>query len=172
MSCDLKPSEVPGPHHTGDVTPLLQEPWDLVIAHPTCTYLANSGVRWRVERDEWAEVRAAANFFDACLNANAPFVAVENPVMHKYAGIRKPDFTVQPWQFGDDFKKRTCFWTKGLPPLVPTSRLDGSTAAAQCHLEAPGPERQRNRSVTYPGLARAIATQWGDLVTATRWAAQ
>lgn len=170
VSCDLQPSETPGPHIQGDVRYLLQAPWDLVIAHPTCTYLANSGVRWRVEREEWQQVADAAQFFRACFNANAPRVAVENPVMHKYArnqGIGKPAFTVQPWQFGDDYKKRTCFWTRGLPPLEPTSALDGSTAQAECHREPPGPNRKRNRSRTYPGLARAMAEQWGqpDLFT-------
>jgi len=160
----MQPSETPGPHIQGDVRYLLTAPWDLVIAHPTCQYLANSGVRWRVERSEWAEVAAAAEFFRACLNANAPRVAVENPVMHKYGrdqGIGPHSFSVQPWQFGDDFKKRTCFWTRGLPPLVPTSGLTGATAVAECHREPPGPDRARNRSRTYPGLAEAMADQWG-----------
>jgi hypothetical protein len=77
---------------------------------------------------------------------------------------RGPDFTVQPWQFGDDFKKRTCFWTRGLPALVPTSALDGTTARAECHLASPGPDRWKDRSRTYPGLARAMAEQWGALL--------
>lgn len=170
VSCDLQPSETPGPHIQGDVRYVLQAPWDLVIAHPTCTYLANSGVRWRVERKEWAEVAAAAEFFRACLSANAPRVAVENPVMHKYAkahGIGEPSFSVQPWQFGDNVKKRTCFWTRGLVPLVPTSDLDGSTAVAEVHNEPPGPDRARNRSRTPLGLADAMAEQWSapDLFT-------
>lgn len=166
VSCDLKPSETDGPHIQGDVRPHLRRRWAGVIAHPTCQYLANSGVRWRVERQEWAAVQAGAAFFLECLSANAPKVAVENPVMHRYArGIigRGPDFTVQPWQFGDDFKKRTCFWTRGLPPLLPTSDLDGSTAHAAVHREPPGPNREANRSRTYPGLAAAIAEQWGLL---------
>lgn len=163
ISCDMLPSEAPGPHIQGDVLPLLSEPWDMVIAHPPCTYLANSGVRWRVERQEWAEVKAAGDFFLACLNANAPCVAVENPVMHKYGREvigRGPDFTVQPWQFGDNERKRTCFWTRGLPPLVATSSLDGTTAGTSIHREAPGPDRKRNRSRTFPGIADAIAQQW------------
>src|SRR6056297_904353 len=119
VSCDLLPSESPGPHIQGDVRELLREPWDLVIAHPPCTYLANSGVRWRVERGEWEQIAEAAEFFRACLGANAPCVAVENPVMHRYgreAVGRGPNFTVQPWQFGDPLRKRTCFWVRGLPP--------------------------------------------------------
>jgi hypothetical protein len=172
VSVDLLPSEDDDADHIiGDVRPYLSLPWDLVIAHPPCDYLANSGVRWRVERQEWAEVRAGAEFFLECLNANAPRVAVENPVMHKYAREiigRGPDFTVQPWQFGDDFKKRTCFWTRGLPPLQPTSNLDGSTADAAVWREPPGPNRKANRSRTYPGIAEAIASQWGAIDTASR----
>ena len=169
ISCDLLPSEAPGPHIQGDVRALLREPWALVIAHPPCTYLANSGVRWlKTDPARWGRMRKGAEFFFACLNANAPLVAVENPVMHGHArdligGIR-PQFTVQPWQFGDDFKKRTCFWTRNLPPLNPTSTLDGSTAQAECHLASPGPDRWKERSRTYPGLARAMAEQWGALL--------
>jgi hypothetical protein len=163
-SCDLLPSDDGSAYHVqGDVRAMLREPWDLVIAHPPCTRLCNSGVRWLAERNLWRELEGAIIFFQACLNANAPRVAVENPVMHKYARDRigSASFTVQPWQFGDDAKKRTCFWTRGLPPLVPTSDLDGSTARAECHLASPGPDRWKKRSRTYPGIAKAIASQWG-----------
>lgn len=166
VSCDLLPTESPGPHIQGDVRSILGEDWDLVIAHPPCTRLCNSGVRWLHERDLWGDMREAAKFFLECLNAPAPRVAVENPVMHKYAREivgRGPDFTVQPWQFGDNEKKRTCFWTKGLPPLRPTSNLDGSDARARCHRMPPGPDRWKARSTTYPGIAKAMATQWGAL---------
>ena len=165
VSCDLLPTEVPGPHMQGDVRPLLRQPWDLVIAHPPCTYLCNSGVRWiHTDPTRMQKVGEGAAFFLECLNANAARVAVENPVMHKYAREmigRGPDFTVQPYQFGDDEKKRTCFWTRGLPPLVPTSDLDGSTAAQSVHKAPPGPDRWKERSRTFPGLARALASQWG-----------
>jgi hypothetical protein len=163
VSCDLEASETDGPHIIGDVSDLLRRRWAGVVAHPPCDYLANSGARWRVERDEVAEVARAAAFFRLCLSANSPRVAVENPIMaHAVARVgRRPDFTVQPWQFGDNFKKRTCFWTRGLPRLVPTSDLDGSTAVAAVHLEPPGPDRKRIRSRTYPGMAAAIAAQWG-----------
>ena len=171
ISCDLLPTDAPGPHIQGDVAPLLSQSWDLVIAHPPCTFLCNSGVRWLHERPErWDEMRKGAEFFIACLNANAPMVAVENPVMHKYALEiigRKPNFTVQPWQFGDNFKKRTCFWTKGLSPLLPTSELDGLTAKASCHLASPGPLRWKERSATYQGIANAIARQWGKTPSET-----
>ena len=169
VSCDLLPSEDNSPHHIqGDVRALLCQPWAMVIAHPPCTYLANSGVRWRVDRQEWEQVADGAQFFLACLNANASFVAVENPVMHKYAREivgRKANFSVQPWQFGDPAKKRTCFWTNGLPPLTPTSNLTAADAKPDCHYASPGPDRWKERSRTYPGIASAIADQWGAILT-------
>lgn len=163
ISCDLLSTERPGPHHQGDVRPLLKEFWDLVIAHPPCTRLCNSGVRWLKERNLWDEMERDAQFFLDCFNANAPRVAVENPVMHCYAReiIGKHTFTVQPWQFGDNVKKRTCFWTRGLANLVPTSFLDGATAEPRVHSASPSSDRWKDRSRTYPGLARAMATQWG-----------
>ncbi len=167
-SADLLPAEDGALHHIqGDVRWLLRQPWDLVIAHPPCTRLCNSGVRWLAERDLWQDMREGAAFFLECLNANAPRVAVENPVMHKYAREivgRGPDFTVQPWQFGDPAKKRTCFWTRGLPPLTPTSDMSADMARADCHLASPGPDRWRERSRTYPGIAKALASQWGGNV--------
>ena len=161
MSCDLLPSETPGPHHQGPVSNLLTQPWDMVIAHPPCTRLCNSGVRWLHERNLWDEMRAAAEFFLECLNANAPMVAVENPVMHRHARAIVgcgPDFTVQPWQFGHGEVKRTCFWTRGLPPLEPTNIVSGR--AAKVHKASPGPERWKVRSRTYLGIAEAMAEQW------------
>lgn len=172
MSCDFLPTERPGPHHQGDVRPLLREPWDLVIAHPSCTRLCNSGVRWLAERDLWDEMREAASFFLECLNANAPRVAVENPVMHKYAREivgRGPDFSIQPWQAGDPEKKRTCFWTRGLPPLKGRSLLTASDANSSCHLASPGPDRWKERSLTHIGIAWSMAYQWGDNDPKTTW---
>jgi len=166
-SCDLLPADdgETERHIISDVREVLRMSWDLVIAHPPCTRLCNSGVRWLAERDLWDEMRDGAALFLDCLNANAQRVAVENPVIHGYARKiigRGPDFTVQPWQFGDDFKKRTCFWTRGLPPLVPTSNLDGSTARPEVHHASPGPDRWKLRSKTYPGIAWAMADQWGN----------
>lgn len=169
-SCDLLPAEDDSHfHRQGDVTRFLRERWDIVIAHPPCTYLCNSGVRWLHERPErWKLMEEGADFFLACLAANADFVAVENPVMHKYAREivgRGPDFTVQPWQFGDPAKKRTCFWTRGLPPLTPTSDMTAQDARADCHRASPGPDRWKERSRTYPGIAEAMAQQWGAFVS-------
>jgi hypothetical protein len=165
VSCDLLPTEVDGPHIQGDVTEQLRRRWAGVVAHPPCTRLCNSGVRWLAERDLWADMREGVAFFLACLNANAPHVAVENPVMHGHARalIGPASFTVQPWQFGDPAKKRTCFWTRGLPPLRPTSTLTAADAKPDCHHASPGPDRWKLRSRTYPGIARAIAEQYGSL---------
>ena len=163
VSCDLLPSEADGPHIQGDVTEVLQRRWTGIIAHPPCTRLCNSGVRWLAERDLWADMHDAVAFFKACLAGNAPMVAAENPVMHGHAGkhIGPASFTVQPWQFGDPAKKRTCFWTRGLPVLRPTSDMTAADARADCHLASPGPDRWKERSRTYPGIAAAIADQWG-----------
>lgn len=171
VSVDLLPSEDDSPHHIqADLAEFFQMPWRLAIFHPPCTRLCNSGVRWLHERNLWDDLKSAIALFQACQNANAPRVAVENPVMHKYARdvIGPASFSVQPWQFGDDAKKRTCFWTRGLPALRPTSTLDGSTAVAEVHTASPGPDRWKERSRTYPGIAQAIASQWGnyaDLLT-------
>lgn len=166
MSCDILPTERTGPHYQGDVRDVLYEPWDLIVAHPPCTYLANSGVRWLHERPErWAQLDEAAEFFRLFLDAPAEFIAVENPVMHKY-GVervgRRHDQTVQPWQFGDGETKRTCFWLKNLPPLQPTQVVEAR--AARVWRMPPGPERQKERSRFFPGIAAAMADQWGRFV--------
>lgn len=164
ISADLLPTERPGPHHQGDVTPLLAEPWDLVIAHPPCRYLANSGVRWMHEDvDRWDELKEATEFFLKCYDANAPRVAVENPVMHGHARVRirdmHPTFCVQPWQFGHGETKQTCFWSRGLWPLRATNVVSGR---AQRVFRAPDvKDRWKERSRTYPGMAEAMADQWG-----------
>ena len=171
ISCDVVPTESPGPHIQGDVTPLLTlYAWDLIIAHPPCTYLANSGALrlykggkkengrdWR----RWADMYYAAEFFSKFLTARAIRIAVENPVMVGHAGIRKPDFTVQPWQFGHGEVKRTCFWTKRLPPLKPTNIVDGR--AQRIANMAPSKDRSKLRGISYKGIAEAMADQWGSL---------
>lgn len=163
-SCDLESTERPGPHIQDDVLRHLDKGWDLMIAHPPCDYLANSGVSWRVKRREWDQVRKSAMFFKRLLDAPIPKKAVENPIMHKY-GVqivgRPHDFCCQPYQFGDPFKKGLCFWTVGLLPLEPTSSMDHWDAVSAILSESPNPDRKKNRSRFYPGVADAMATQWG-----------
>ena len=180
-SCDLKPAEDGSNRHiVGDVRDLLDEGWDLLgVMHPPCTRLCNSGVRWlsapppgRTLADMEAELVEGAALFTACWNAPIPRRAIEKPVMHKHAkalirGYRPPAQSVQPWQFGtepggpDDQKKRTCLWLDGLLPLRPTGTLDGSTARDDVHRASPGPDRAARRSRFFPGLAKAMAMQWG-----------
>ena len=160
ISCDLLPTESPGPHIQGDVKPLMMQRWDLVIAHPPCTYLANSGVRWLYEQPgRWAKMEEASRFFEDFFFVDSPLVAIENPVIHSHAGLPKPNFTVQPWQFGHGETKRICFWTQGLPPLQPTDIVEGREA--RVHRMPPGPDRQKERSRFFPGIAAAMAEQWG-----------
>jgi hypothetical protein len=162
-SCDILPADDGDRHHIqGDVREVMGMGWDLGIFHPPCTRLCNSGVRWLAERDLWAEMREGAALFLSCLNAPIERVAVENPVMHGHAREiigRRADFTVQPWQFGHGETKRTCFWTRGLPDLIATDVVAGREA--RIHKASPGPDRWKLRSVTYPGIAAAMAAQWG-----------
>lgn len=163
MSCDLLPSERPGPHFQGDVRPLLRKPWDLVIAHPECTYITNSGVRW-LDRDieRWKQLWAGCEFFRACLEANAPQVAVENPIPHKYAARWIGTVYTQlihPHRFGHGETKATCLWLKWLPKLRWTNCVEGREA--RIHRMPPSPDRSKERSRTYHGIADAMADQWG-----------
>lgn len=163
MSCDLLPSESPGGwHYQGDVRGVLDWGWDLMVAHPPCTRLAVSGARWfAMYRDEQEE---ALDFVRALLNAPIPRIALENPVSVISSRIRKPDQILQPWQFGHGETKATCLWLKGLPPLAPTDIVDGRTP--RVHLASPGPDRWKERSRTLPGIAAAMAAQWGPLMEA------
>lgn len=168
VSCDLLPSEAAGPHYQGDVRDLLEPGrWDLLIAFPPCTHLAVSGARWfdgkRVEQ------AAALDFVRLLMAAPVPRIAIENPVSVISSRIRRPDQSVQPWQFGHGEVKRTCLWLKGLPPLRPTAVVPGREA--RVHRMAPGPHRARERSRTYAGIAQAMAEQWGGLPSLTPQAA-
>lgn len=192
-SCDLLPSEQPGSHHVGDAlqfircTPYLFDPlmhWDLLIAHPPCTYLANSGVRWLYggrgtapDATRWAEMAKAAAFYAQLLHAKIPRRAIENPIMHRHAKRLIPRPTsvvrqnVQPWQFGHRETKNTCLDLVNLPPLIPTDIVGPSPkhgspdygSWARVHHASPGPERWKERSRSYAGIARAMAQQWGSL---------
>jgi site-specific DNA-cytosine methylase len=156
-SCDLLPTEKPGQHIVGDVTEILDDGWDLMVAHPPCTHLAVSGARWfKDKRDEQA---ASLEFVRTLMDAPIERIALENPVSIISSKIRKPDQIIQPWQFGHGETKATCLWLKGLPALRPSNVVDGRHA--KVHREPPGPERWKNRSRTYQGIADAMAEQWG-----------
>ena len=172
-SCDLLPPETEGKHIQGDVLDAIKsQQWDLMIAHPPCTYIANSGVSWlHKDTSRWAKLDDATEFFSALLDAPVDKIAVENPIPHKYAierlQGRKYDQLVQPYMFGHTESKATCFWLKGLPPLQPTSDLKAETMALppaesqRMHWLAPSKDRWKERSRTYQGLADAMAAQWG-----------
>jgi hypothetical protein len=157
VSCDLLPSERPGSHIVGDVRYHLYEGWDLMVAHPPCTFLAVSGARWFASRQP--EQRDALSFVAALAAADIPRIAIENPVSILSSAWRKPDQIIQPWQFGHGETKATCLWLKGLPKLEPTNIVDGRTP--RVHHASPGPDRWKERSRTLPGIAAAMAAQWG-----------
>ncbi len=162
ISCDLLPSERPGRHWQGDVRQLLaatERPFDLVIAHPPCDHLAVSGARWFAEKRADGRQQAALEFVRVFMELDVPRVAIENPVSIISSKFRKPDQIVQPWQFGHGETKATCLWLKGLPKLQPTDVVDGREN--RVHRMAPSPDRWRERSRTFPGLAAAMAEQWG-----------
>jgi hypothetical protein len=160
-SCDLLPSEQgPEGHYQMDVFTVLgaTRRWDLMIAFPPCTHLAVSGARWwkGKRREQFAALRFVADLLDA----DVPRIALENPIGVIGPTIRKPDQIIQPWQFGHGETKATCLWVKNLPLLVPTKVVDGRVA--RVHREPPGPDRWKNRSRTYQGIADAMADQWGS----------
>lgn len=172
-SCDLLPAEDRSNKHiVGDVRDILDDGWDLmIVAHPPCTRLCNSGVRWlsvppagRTLEDMWRELDEGAALFSDLWNAPIERIAVENPVMHRHAKERirnyqEPAQSVQPWQFGHGEVKRTCLWLKNLPLLVPTKIVEGRTP--RVHHMSPGPDRWKERSRFFPGIAEAMADQWG-----------
>jgi hypothetical protein len=196
MSCDLLPTDSPGPHHQGDVLEILDQGWDLMIAHPPCTYLAVSGLHWNKRVEGRAEkTEEALLFVQALMDAPIHRIAIENPVSCISSRIRKPDQIVQPWWFGDDASKKTCFWLKNLPELKGTSVVNpryscscgqvfdyslGKHGCPNCLGEGkvreiwanqtpsgqnklgPSADRWKLRSVTYQGIANAMAEQWGN----------
>lgn len=159
MSCDLLPTESPGPHYRGDVRDILGDGWDLMIAHPPCTYLAVSGARWFKNRRE--EQEKALQFVRDLLNAPINRIAIENPISVISTKNRRPDQIIQPWMFGHGETKATCLWLKNLPPLEPTNIVDGREN--RVHKEPPAKDRWKNRSRTFSGIAAAMAEQWGGL---------
>ena len=150
-------------HIKGDVLRLLHKTkWDLMIAHPPCTRLCNSGVMWLERRNLWDELVRAGEFFQDLKNANIPKICIENPIPHKYAKKYMGDYTqiIQPWQFGHGETKATCLWLKGLPKLKPTNIVEGREQ--RLHRLPPSKDRAKLRSKTYLGIAKAMAEQWGN----------
>jgi len=172
MSCDLLPTEKPGPHHQGSVLDILDQGWDLMIAHPPCTYLTASGLHWNKRRPgRAAQTEEAVAFVMALANAPIPRIAIENPIGCLSTRWRKPDQIIQPHQFGHDASKATCLWLVGLPTLQPTlmvpprmvngrPRWGNQTDSGQNRLP-PSKDRWALRSITYQGIANAMADQWG-----------
>lgn len=159
MSCDLLPTDAPGPHYQGDVRDVLHYPWDLMIAHPPCTHLSVSGARHFEAKRADGRQQAAAAFFMMLARAPIPRIAIENPVCVMSSIWRKPDQVIQPWQFGHGETKATCLWLKNLPLLRPTNVVEGREP--RIHHMPPSPDRWKLRSVTYSGIAQAMADQWG-----------
>lgn len=156
VSCDMLPSEAPGDHIQGDVREVLHDGWDLMVAHPPCTHLAVSGARWFASKK--TEQEAALDFVARLMCAPIRCIAIENPVSIISSRLRRPDQTIQPWQFGHGETKATCLWLKNLPKLQPTNVVAGRNA--RVFHEPPSPERWKNRSRTLPGIAAAMANQW------------
>jgi site-specific DNA-cytosine methylase len=158
VSCDLLPSEIPTHNHIqGDILDNLRSDYDLLIAHPPCTYLAVSGARWFKDRKE--EQDQALEFVRFLMDAPIPRIAIENPISVISSKIRKPDQIIQPWQFGHSETKATCLWLKNLPKLKPTKIVAGRNP--RVHYASPGPNRWKERSRTLQGIADAMAEQWG-----------
>jgi len=168
ISCDLLPTERPGPHYEGDVRDILENGFDLMIAHPPCTHLAVSGARWFKDKQE--EQKEALDFVRLLLDAPIEKIALENPISIISSRIRKPNQIIQPWQFGHPESKSTCLWLKNLPNLEPTNvlplpgsgRWNNQTPSGQNKL-GPSEDRWKIRSATYQGIANAMANQWGEL---------
>lgn len=161
MSCDLLPTDAPGPHYQGSVFDVIDYPWDLAIFHPPCTNLSVSGARHFEAKKMDGRQQASVSFFMALYrrSEHIPMVAIENPICIMSSLWRKPDQIIQPWQFGHGETKATCLWLKGLPLLQPTDVVEGR--ANRVHRMAPSAERGMLRSVTYTGIAKAMAEQWG-----------
>jgi site-specific DNA-cytosine methylase len=164
MSCYLLPSETEGPHYQGDIADILDmerrnsthSSFDLMIAHPPCTHLAVSGARWF--KDKQREQEEALEFVQKLMDAPIDRICIENPISIISSRIRKPDQIIQPWMFGHGETKATCLWLKNLPPLKPTNIVSGREN--RVHRMPPGPDRWKERSRTFPGIAAAMAQQW------------
>lgn len=173
LSCDLLPTDAPGPHYEGDVRDIINAGWDLMVAHPPCTYLSVSGMHWTTRglRDPQLTEDALA-FVRLLMDAPIPRICIENPVSVISSRIRKPDQIVQPYEYGHDASKKTCLWLKGLSLLVPTQHVEprivngkkrwGNQCDSGQNKLAPSDDRWKIRSQTYAGIAKAMAAQWGE----------
>lgn len=167
MSCDLLPTDAPGPHYQGDVRDVLDYPWDMMIAHPPCTDLAVSGAAWFAKKRMAGQQQASASFFMMLAKADIPRIVIENPVCVMSSLWRKPDQTIHPWMFGHMEQKATCLWLKNTTPLAPTNvvkeqmMLLPRNQRERLHYLPPSEDRWKLRSETYLGIAQAMASQWG-----------
>jgi hypothetical protein len=163
VSCDLEPTDIPGPHHQGCVTDIINDGWDMLIGFPPCTYLCLAGIRWNTG-NEWrqAETAKAVNFFLKLWNSGIPRICLENPVgvIPRRTGI-KWDQMISPWMFGHPEEKKTCLWLKNLPPLMSTKIMEERESVMW--KMSPSADRSKKRSLTYQGIASAMAAQWGQL---------
>lgn len=159
VSCDILPTEAPGPHYQGDVRNILHYPWDLAIFHPPCTDLSVSGARHFAAKKLNGSQYASVSFFMELAKTDIPRIAIENPVCIMSSLFRKPDQIIQPWEYGHGETKATCLWLKNLPLLKPTNIVEGRES--RIHLMPPSPDRGKLRSATYQGIADAMAAQWG-----------
>lgn len=158
ISCDILPTEAPGPHYQGPVQDIIHDGWDLMIAHPPCTHLAVSGSRhFHRKHQQQAE---ALDFVRILMASPIDRWCIENPISVISSAIRPPDQIIQPWEYGHGETKATCLWLKNLPPLRPTNIVPGRDP--RIHLMPPGPDRWKERSRTYDGIAHAMGTQWGN----------
>lgn len=161
MSCDLLPTDSPGPHYQGDVRDVLHYPWDLAIFHPPCTHTSVSGARYHAGKRQDGRQQSAVSFLIELARAPIDCIAIEQPVSIISSLYRKPDQIIQPWQFGHGETKATCLWLKNLPLLTPTKVVEGREQ--RIHRMPPGPDRWKERSKTFDGIAQAMAGQWGNL---------
>ena len=167
ISCDILPTDSPGPHYQGDVRDILNDGWDIMIAHPPCTHLAVSGAAWFAEKRADGRQQTGIDFFLEMINANVPKICVENPICIMSSVYRKPDQIIQPYMFGHPESKKTCLWLKNLPKLTPTMNVKSEydllpkNQRERIHYLPPSEDRWKLRSLTYPGIADAMATQWG-----------
>jgi site-specific DNA-cytosine methylase len=163
-SCDILETEIPGNHLQCDVRDILNNGWDMMIAHPPCTHLAVSGARWF--KDKKVEQAEALEFVRLLLNAPIEKIALENPISIISSHIRKPDQIIQPWQYGHGETKATCLWLQNLPKLQPTNIVEGREQ--RIWKMPPGENRWKERSRTFEGIAQAMANQWGNVETETK----